>query len=112
MDRLFKLELIQPDFDKLYEEYRNKFASAEKEKKESIGILNEGENTSIIDNIFEGLDIGIKDKGKNTITADNKFIGKLATINKESFLSKFFWYFIVGIAVVVIGGLILKFIYN
>ena len=98
-----------------------------------VGILNKGKNNSFIDNEFSGLNIGIKDEGKGTLALGNKFkenggfknsqininsqvhYGKGDNIDKknnrgngESFLSKFFWRFIITTLVLVITGVVLK----
>lgn len=52
-----------------------------KERK-SIGILNKGKNTRIIDNTFSGLDIGIQDEGEEAYISENKFLDRVSHIEK------------------------------
>jgi len=73
MNKLFKIRIIQPKFDELYKEYKEKDKLAFSSKK-SIGILNKGINNKFIDNKFSSLDIGIQDEGENTLASGNKFL--------------------------------------
>lgn len=58
--------------------------------------------------------IGGKGGKINIITEENRFTGEISAKggrstlgNQETFWSKFFWYFIVGLIVLVLGGYIL-----
>src|SRR3990167_2256154 len=120
MNRIFEIEIIQPKFDELYKKYEKMFA----EKKSmpaaikdnttmGMGLLeaNEIEDSSIKRNksfLFnskgniEKVEIIKGDKieqhgGENKATINNNG-------GKESLLSKFFWYFVVGLLVVVFGS--------
>lgn len=72
MNRLFELEIIQPNFDELYKKLEDSF-DLQKKQARKIGILNRGRNNVFINNTFSGLDIGIKDEGENTLASGNKF---------------------------------------
>lgn len=100
----------------------------------TIGIINEGNNTSIIDCDFE-TDVGIINRGERMNSMGNRFanksdqdrnISKIEIVNgnkieqygnknstkirnneQEGFGKRFFWNFIVALGVLIIGGLIL-----
>ena len=44
-----------------------------KNKKKTVGILNEGKNNTFINNKTVGFDIGMHDRGENTQAIDNEF---------------------------------------
>ena len=85
------------------DEYSPEMAKKENHKK--VGILNTGKNNTFIGNTFVGHDVGIHDEGEGTTAKENKFF---SGAKKESFLSKFFWQFIVAIAVVIVAALLIQ----
>jgi len=90
--------------------HRKKIENSFQKPKVSIGILNRGENTKLINNTFEGLDVGIQDEGRNTLAAGNKFtnLGQ----NLEKFHTKHPWLFslIIGGVLLIVGYLVELFV--
>ena len=43
------------------------------DRSRGVGILNEGTNTTLVGNTFEGFEVGIEDHGSGTQARDNKF---------------------------------------
>lgn len=69
-----------------------------------IGILNQGQNNTIVSNEFIGLDVGIKDEGLGTLVEKNKFnIG----IPKEKWYKRWLENIIIGIIVTFLGALLI-----
>ena len=138
MNRLFEIQIIQPNFDKLYREYEQMFINNQKKESRPVAIKVEGKlkNSKITNNISVGMGLleadEIEDSSvdRNKISLSDSFsIKKLEIIGrdkieqhgeknkveinnkqeKEGFWSKFFWYFIIALSVLVIGGLILHY---
>jgi hypothetical protein len=131
----FKLKLLQPKFDELYKKYEDKNKSDAFSDQKSIAILNKGKRTKLLNNTILGYDVGIQDEGEDTLALGNKILGKPQFIKKieiigrdkieqhgekstasienksgkESFLSRFFWQFIIPILVIIIAALFLYF---